>query len=399
MTARAICLLTALLCGLAAARGGSAVTAEGLALPDVQLTGRTVRTAEGKTIPLTAIWQVDLGQADRLDRQPGATILVLRDGSELRCESIRLVEGTFRIVHNVLGELAVPIDQAQRIVFAPDRRDARDVLATCRERSIGPGSRDVLAVAVNESKWQSVAGVLVAMDEGKITFRYRDKDRTVGREKVRAIWLTETDRTAPAGDIMAGLQDGSRVRCTGVRAKGETINLTSPVLGELTCPADELARLRMNSDRLIDLAERKPEKVVERGLFNVTFPHRIDRSVGGGPLLLAGKQYATGLGLHSFTELTWNLPEPCELLVFTAGIDDAARPNGQAELTVLSGEKVLAGPVELTGRDEPKRIRANLSGATSVTIRIDFGSDRLGTGDHVDIVEARLVKPAPQPQP
>jgi hypothetical protein len=399
MTLRSTCALAVVLCGLAAARAGSAVTAEGLALPDVQLTGQGVRTAEGKTLPLTAIWQVDLAPADRLDRQPGATILTLRDGSALRCESIRLAEGTFRIAHDVLGELAVPIDQAQRIVFAPARRDAADVLATCRERSIGPGSRDVLAVAVNESKWQSVAGVLVAMGESKITFRYRDKDRTVDREKVRAIWLAETDRTAPAGDIMAGLRDGSRVRCTGVRAEGETINLTSPVLGELTCPADELARLRMNSDRLIDLAERKPEKVLERGFFNVTFPHRIDRSVAGGPLQMVGKQYATGLGLHSYAELTWNLPEPCELLVFTAGIDDAARPNGQAELTVLMGEKVLAGPVELTGQDEPKRIRANLTGATSVTIRVDFGADRLGTGDHVDIVEARLVKPAPATQP
>jgi hypothetical protein len=399
MSARPFCMMAAVLCCLGAARAGSAITAEGEPLADIQLTDQAVRTAEDKTIPLSAIWQVDLAPAEMLLQQPGATVLTLRDGSELRCDSITLADGTFRFDHKKLGPLTVPIDQVRRILLARDAHDAEEILATCRERSIQPGSRDVLAVAINEAKWQSVTGVLLTMDNKKLTFRYRDKNRTVDRNKIRAIWLAVTEHVEPAGKIMAVLRDGSRLRCSRIQASPETITLTSPVLGKISCPPDELARLRMNSDRLIDLTERKPDKVVERGFFDVTFPHRIDRSVAGSPLSMNGKHYATGLGLHSFIELTWTLPEPCELLVFTAGIDDSVRPNGQAELTVLVGEKILAGPIELTGRDEPKRVRVELGDAKSVTLRIDFGADRLGTGDHVDIVEARLVKPAATTQP
>jgi hypothetical protein len=87
-------------------------------------------------------------------------------------------------------------------------------------------------------------------------------------------------------------------------------------------------------------------------------------------------------------------------LLATVGIDDAVRPSGQATLEVLGDGKPLAIHVgdekhkslDLTGKDNARSIRVDVRGVKSLTLRVGFGADGLGVGDHVDLAAARLVK-------
>ena len=155
---------------------------------------------------------------------------------------------------------------------------------------------------------------------------------------------------------------------------------------------DAVAKIVFSSDRVVALSSLRPAEVKEHGFLDRVFPYRVNRAVGGGVLRLGGQTYASGLGLHSFCELTWDLGGAYALLVATVGIDDAVRPGGNAELTFLGDGKPLCEPIRLTGKDAPRVVRLKLAKARRLTVRVGFGPDGLDVADHVNIAAARLIK-------
>jgi len=153
-----------------------------------------------------------------------------------------------------------------------------------------------------------------------------------------------------------------------------------------------VATMSFASDRVTDLASLKPVAVKAHGFFDKAPKHRVNRSAGGGPLLLAGRTFPRGLGVRSFTELTYDLAGGYKSLVATVGIDDSVRPAGDARVTVLGDGKVLGKPVGVRGQDAPRQVRVDVTGVKRLTLRVDFGADQLDVADHVNIVAARLIK-------
>jgi hypothetical protein len=153
-----------------------------------------------------------------------------------------------------------------------------------------------------------------------------------------------------------------------------------------------VAEIRFHSDRFVYLADLKPAKVLEAGMFDVTFPFRLNRSSAGGPIRLGGVTYAHGLGLHSRCELRYDLAGGYATLAATAGIDAAGGHRGNATLRILGDGKELFSPVRLAGGDRPLAIRCSVAGVKELTIIADYGDDGIDVGDHVDLAEARLIK-------
>jgi hypothetical protein len=118
----------------------------------------------------------------------------------------------------------------------------------------------------------------------------------------------------------------------------------------------------------------------------------VTRSVAGGALLLDGKQYLSGVGLHSQCELTYTLAGKYTLFVARAGINDAVRPAGEAILTILGDGKPLLKPTVLRGKEVSVPIRLDVKGVKKLTIRVGYGPDKIDAADHVDLVAARLIR-------
>jgi hypothetical protein len=101
-----------------------------------------------------------------------------------------------------------------------------------------------------------------------------------------------------------------------------------------------------------------------------------------------------GLGVHSRTELDYQLDRAYESLVATIGIDDAVRPRGSVVFRVLGDGKVLFDSGVLTGKDPPRDVNVNVVGVSLLTLVVDYG-DELDLSDQADWGGARLLKPAP----
>jgi hypothetical protein len=317
-------------------------------------------------------------------------------GDRLAASAISLADSTLTVKTAALREMAVEINSVAAIYSPASRETANDVVAACEEMKLTEGDKDRMLVVGKGDKRVPLHGVLGAIGlsakrRTTVTFTWNDRDREVELTKVRAILLATAlaDDTPVAGELLAG--DGSRIRFTTLTMAEDTIVANCPQLGQLPVSRKHVVAIRFYSDRVVSLTDLQPHTTTEHGTLGEGFAHRIDRNAHGKPLRLDGREYATGLGLHSFSELTYELAGDFTTFTAIAGIDDATRPRGNATLTILGDGKQLRQEA-LIGTDSAKMIRLDVKGVKQLTIRVGFGPDGLDVGDLVDLVEARLVK-------
>jgi len=352
---------------------------------------RIVENGEPATVPLKDVARIQLAQARDATGQRSAAVLVTAGGDPLAATDLTVVDRQVRFRNPLLGSVALPIRQAGALYGAP-KLAASAVREKCREMNLSRGAGDVLVVEQEGGNWLTMTGVLGDVGKDQVTFRWRGQEGRVKRSAVRAILFARVGEPPAATGTITGV-DGSCIGFTGVSFRDETFRVEIPGLGERRIARKAVAAVVFHSSRVVPLADLKPTSVREYGVFE-TFPHRVGRSVGGGPLRLGGREYDAGLGLHSFCELTYDLSGAYQTFVATVGIDDAVRPHGGATLTISGDGKPLGEQLDLSGRTKPVRLRLGVAGVRRLTIRVGFGADELDYADHVDLADARLIKPA-----
>ncbi len=369
----------------------------------------TIATADGqRRISCDDISEVVLApdaydpQADPMQRR-GATTIVTVYGDVLDASVNGMAETVLSFDSSLTGRHEVDIRNVSAIYLSGRNERPGEIADACRQMEIDTGSSDRLLVRQPEGGDLSVLGALLSitdepLSQGSpirkttITFTWQGAERKMSAENVRAILLADVaDREIPLAGHVIGA-DGSRIGFTAIELLGDEITIDSPALGTLTIARENVAAIRFVSHRVVHLADLDPTAVEERGMIIDPLAHRRNHSVGGGPLRLDGVIYATGLGLHSFTELTYDIDGEFSSFVAVVGIDDSVRPNGDAALTIYGDGERLIGPMALTGEAPGVTIRCELDGVRQLTIRVDFGDDGLGVADHVDLAGASLIK-------
>jgi len=179
---------------------------------------------------------------------------------------------------------------------------------------------------------------------------------------------------------------------------GDGVRLVGEGERQFTLRWDEVATLLFRGPDRLFLSELEPVLVEEAAALAddalPLFPWQRDRNVSGGFLVVGGRTYARGLGVHSRCVLTYEVPEGFDSFCTAVGIDDevnqiAARAD--VDVAVLLDGKALVersgvrggAPVELGTM--PVRAKGRLA------LRVDFGAG-LDLGDRVDWLHAVLLK-------
>ena len=365
--------------------------------------GVTVTSLKGsQEVPADDVARIELAGADvpqALTERSGQAVVVTVAGEWLAASTVHSDGETVSLAH-AAGELLLPIATVATIYLPAEGQTVDDVIARCEELSLGGESGDDRLLLVGkEGKAVAASGVLqgIEPDEGPpavrvVAFEMGDEVREVPGEKIRAILLVSSASQPPPSAGEVKLTDGSTVAFDEIEVDLKTARLQSPRLGAIEVPRKMIAAVSFRSDRVVRVDALTPVEVTQHGLLDWTFEYRLNECVSGGPISLDGQAYEYGLGLHSFCELNYDLAEPFTWFIATVGIDDAARPRGEATLTVLGDGDALGEPIQLKGDAEAQLLRLDVSGVSRLTIRVDFGPDELDVADHVDLAEARLVK-------
>lgn len=280
----------------------------------------------------------------------------------------------FRVISHVALEINRPGSAARELLAAAlaDRKPGADVL-------IG-GSGEPKAIR----------GTLLELGRQSGEFIFSDRPRRMKTQEVHAVVFAFSGESSPIGALLH-LTDGQIVAGRLSSGDAESI-IVEAVFGEvLTIPVHDVREIEFRSDRVVHLSDLRPASFTSRGVVHEGWPYRLDRSVGGEPMILGGRSFPRGVGVHAYSSLTYEIDGAYETFAATVGIDDAVRPAGSVEFIVMAdGDEVLrVGP--LTGEDPPKQIRAPIAGVRSLTLIVDY-AEGADLSDWADWAAARLIK-------
>ncbi|TDW22039.1 NPCBM/NEW2 domain-containing protein [Kribbella kalugense] len=116
-----------------------------------------------------------------------------------------------------------------------------------------------------------------------------------------------------------------------------------------------------------------------------------DRSVSGGPIALAGVQYAKGIGTHANSEIVYKLDPADVRFSAMVGVDDFQRnsPYSSVVFQVEADGKVIYESPVMRGDSDPQKVDLDVLGVQQLTLRVTDAGDG-NNSDHADWADATL---------
>lgn len=225
------------------------------------------------------------------------------------------------------------------------------------------------------------------------TFVFSGRERSFRKEKVYAVVLAPPPGESPKWGALVELRDGSALPGRLIAMDDASVRFEASVGAARTWSLEEVARLRIHSPRVTHVSDLSPIRKEVMGRLHRGWPIGIDETVSGKALLLGGRRFERGLGVHSRTELVYRIDGAFGRLVAVIGIDDDFRPRGSVVFRVVGDGDVLFDSGPVTGRDEPRHINVPVSGVGELSLIVDFGAD-LDLADHAIWGDVRLLRPA-----
>jgi hypothetical protein len=114
----------------------------------------------------------------------------------------------------------------------------------------------------------------------------------------------------------------------------------------------------------------------------------------GLPLTLAGRTYASGLGVHAGSTIRYALGGACSTFEASIGIDDEIPSLGSVVFQVWSGSTRLYQSPVMTAASATQNISVDISGRTEIALTVTDAGDG-PSSDHADWADARVTCTGP----
>jgi hypothetical protein len=398
---------------LVAAVGATAVGSRGAAAPTAEAVLVESRTGEVARRPIEELAQIDLAKDVafvRFERAAAASAPRVASVDRARIELTngdrvlgKLVSGSGDRIQLELESgvaLALDVDSIAEITF--EGRLTPDQRASLRR----PPQGDLL-YTLRDGALDRIEGTLEEFQPDGVRFESRTlkKRVTTPWNEVAGLFIEALDRDRPQEDakgagvrVIADLADGGRLRgrCLELAPGGCRLALRS---AEIALPLDAIDELFVDSGELVFLSDLAPSKAVEGSLFGDDFglawPHRVDRSVTGAPLVVGGRTYRRGIGVHAPSRISWALDGSYKELRGFAGIDDQVltlAEHGAVNFKIHGDGKLLWESRTVRGGEAPRAISGvALSGVKELALEVDPDAESF-VADRADWLRLLLVR-------
>jgi hypothetical protein len=318
----------------------------------------------------------------------GRVLVYLSDGSRLRGQITAADAREFELATRPAPHLKLPLAGIAAIRYAAPFAEGEDLLSKAlANRS---ATEDTL-LAVRDGRVNAIHGAIESITPAGGAFRWRQRSVPIRAESTYAIVYAPAARPASAAGCVCTLRDTSAWagRLTG--GTPTTVQLELAAGPTVSLPLQSISEIRFHSDRVLFLSDLEPAAYDFEPFASTRWPYRRDRSVANRPMQIAAQSFERGIGMHSQSRLTFDLPARYAQLAASIGIDDAARPRGSVVFRVLADGREVFTSGNVTGKDAPRPILVPLGGAKHVQLAVDFGED-LDVGDQADWGNVRVIK-------
>jgi hypothetical protein len=302
----------------------------------------------------------------------------------------------------LLGEVRVPVSiEVMRSLVFPDRLPLAGLSAL---EAPDEGDRLYRRIADNLDR---IDGAVESFESEGIRFDSILGSRLFTWDEVGALFVeTFVDDPTGGGDaggrVVCDLVDGSRVRgtlekldrtgCRLVVAGGKALVLPISILSEVSLDDGTIAFL---SDLVPDATGDGVEGSPFGDDLGATWPHQMDRSVMGSPLVAGGRTYNRGIGVHAPSRLTFDLGGSWDELRGMVAVDDEVLrlPERGSVVFRIHVDGSLAWESKVVrGGAAPVRIPpVELNGAEELVLECDMSVD-FAVADRADWLRVVLVR-------
>ncbi|MFH1706680.1 MAG: NPCBM/NEW2 domain-containing protein [Planctomycetota bacterium] len=187
--------------------------------------------------------------------------------------------------------------------------------------------------------------------------------------------------------------EGERVSGESLTVSAGGATLQSFLFSALSAAPGMVRACEVVNGRLVYLSDLTPAAVTETPFWEggFTWTHRTDRSVDGNPLVIGGRSYARGLGVHSFCRLAYAAGGRYSRFIADIGIDDEVLQYGSVDFIVKGDGRELFRRAGVDTAMDPVPVSVDVTGVGTLELIVDFGP-AYDIGDHADWAGARLVR-------
>ena len=296
------------------------------------------------------------------------------------------------------GTLSVVVDHLRSLVF-PARVDPE------RLAGLVPASEGDRLYWIRPGGLDRVDGTLESFGTEGVTFDSVLGSKTFPWEEVAALYVEPFAEAKVAGEegegrpVAVDLVDGGRLRgrLRSLSAEGAEIAVTAA--GSLTLPLAAIAEIVGDDGRVAFLSSLSPAEAEEGSPFDddlgMSWPHRMDRSVSGGPLTSGGRRFGRGIGVHAPSRLTWRLDGTWRELRGAVAIDDSVLllpHRGSVRFRVHVDGQLRWDSGIVRGGNPPVTLPPlELAGATELALEVDMAT-RFHVADRANWLRMLLVR-------
>jgi hypothetical protein len=313
----------------------------------------------------------------------------LRNGDLLYALIVSGGDKGLKLQSAVLGDLEVPNDLLLGFVL-PLKEPLPDETITQFFAGANPDQDQVLT-----PKGETLGGFLEKLTDKELAVEIGGQKRVLPLDQVAAFrYAALKPFPAPEGvQAVVRLGDGSSLSGKLQGLKEDKLLLSAAAGAKWEIPTPALRSIGFTGGKLVYLSRLEP-KVEQRPLVGgapVVFRWRKDLAANGERLKIGAREYARGLGVHSYCKLAYTLDAAYAFLMAEVGLDAGAPAGTVCAWKVVGDGKVLAEGEAKAGA-EAKKLKLPLAGVKTLDLVCDYGPDRDDAGDLLDWAEARLVK-------
>jgi len=321
------------------------------------------------------------------DDEPSQQVLLV-DGSKLIGNAATSDGLNLTLNSRGLGDVSVSMRKVKATRFQPLDEQTSEQWNMLIDK---PSSDDRLVIN-KQNVLDFLAGVVAEFDTKEVRFLYQGSEIPVNLSKVFGIVHPGEMQANPDAVCAIKTIFGDSFYVTSLSIDEGVLKASTGPQLSISVPIENVAELDFSLGRIVYLSELEPEGTEYTPFFDTIWEFQRNRTIDGSPLQIGKKKYSKGLWIHSKTVLTYRLAGEFGRFQGIAGIDYgvASRGHGNVKLTISADEQPLLSR-SVAAADGAIPFDLDVTGKRFLKIKVDFGK-ALDIGDHLDIVEAKLIK-------
>ena len=329
---------------------------------------------------------VPAGSRSGEDVSEGRVVLIC--GSEIAASGIKVFEEEVICRMNGLDEFRLPIDAVRALRFGELMRGSRFQKGLLEWEA----SRELDTVFISGgSELQEVDGLIEKVDANSLIFDRNDTLQSIPLVRAYGVVLASPllkDDERPA--CVLTLVGGTRLRADIRELKEGKVSLSLVEGVDIVVSWEQVRRIAIRSERLEYLSDMSSLRDGNNPVLAPSRSWQRDRTISGLPLKIGDQVYDKGLGFASGMSVTFPNEGLHDLFLAEIGIDVDSGMRGDCEFAVFCGEREMFRKRK-RGGEPAELIKVDITGASEVTLRVDYGED-LDIADHADWGDACFLQ-------